>query len=322
MTRSLQAILAAALLACAGVALAQNWPTKPVRFIVSTPPGTSPDVIGRMLSDRLSRAFGQGFFVESIAGAGGLIASRTAAKADPDGYTLFFAGTGALILDPFMIKDLGYSAERDYSLIAMIYSEGSLGVAVNPEVPAKTLSEFIALVKKKPGAFTYGTTNVAYTILFGKWLQKLTDMDMVAVAYKVQGQQVQDVIAGRTQMIVCSPPNVEVHVRAGKLRMIAIDGFKPHPLMPGVDLMANTLPGWHMSGLGVLAAPAGTAESTVRRLNVEMDKIVRSPEYQKLIEKMGFAVEGAGAPPSIVKFVSDRREDWRKVMTGLNVQPE
>ena len=322
MNRSVHALLAALLVACTGLAGAQGWPSKPVRVIVPVPSGTSPDVIGRLFSERLGRVFGQGFVVENITGAGGLIASRTVARAEPDGYTLYFAGTGALITDPFMIKDLGYDPERDFAFISMIYSEGSLAVAVHPEVPARTLPEFIAIAKKKPGSISYGTTNVALTILFGKWLQKLTETDMVAVAYKAQGQQIQDVLAGRTQMVIVSPPNIEAFLRAGKLRMIAVDGFKPHPLVPGVETIDKTLPGFHMSGLGILAAPTGIAAATTQRLNSEMDKIVRSPEYIQSLQSMGFMVEGAGTPLSIVDFLRERRAYWNKVMKGLNVQPE
>jgi tripartite-type tricarboxylate transporter receptor subunit TctC len=323
MKRTINVFLAVALVVCAGLANAQGWPSRPVKVIVSTPAGTSPDIIGRLFSDRLNRAFGQGFFVENVTGAGGLIASRSVAKAEPDGYTLFFAGAGALILDPFTIKDIGYDPERDFTLIAMIYSEGSLGVAVNPEVlPVKTLREFMAYAKKKPGSISYGSTNVTYTMLFGRWLQKLTDTDMVAVNYKVQGQLIQDGLAGRTQMMIVSPPEIESFLKAGKLRLIAVDGLKPQPLLPGVETIATTLPGFHLSGLGVLAGPAGLPASITQRLNSEMDKIVRSPEYGKLMAQMGFGVEGAGTQQSIVSFVRERRAYWSDVMKGLNVVPQ
>ena len=319
--RIVHALIAAATFAYAGLAGAQAWPSKPTRVIVPVPSGTSPDVIGRLFSERLGRAFGQAFIVENITGAGGLIASRTVAKADPDGHTLYFAGTGALITDPHMVKDLGYDPERDFAFISMIYSEGSLAVAVHPDVTAKTLPEFIAMAKKKPGSISYGTTNVALTILFGRWLQKLTDTEMVAVAYKSQGQQIQDVLAGRTQMVIVSPPNVDAFLKAGRLRLIAIDGLKPHPLAPAVETIDKTLPGFHMSGLGILAAPAGIAASTTQRINAEMDRIVRSPEYVQSLLTMGFTVEGAGTPQSILAFLRERRAYWDKVMKGLNVQP-
>ena len=122
--------------------------------------------------------------------------------------------------------------------------------------------------------------------------------------------------------MIVSPPNVDTYVKAGKLRMIAVDGLKPHPLLPGIETIAKTLPGFHMSGLGILAAPTGIAAGTVQRLNAEMDRIVRNPEYTQSLLKMGFMVEGAGTPQSIVAFLRERRAYWDRVMKGLNVQPQ
>jgi tripartite-type tricarboxylate transporter receptor subunit TctC len=303
-------------------AQAQSWPTKPIRFIVPTPAGTSPDNIGRLLADRLTRALGQPVLPENITGAGGLIASRTAAKAAPDGYTLYFSGTGALITDRYTQKNLGYDPDHDFVLVAMIYDEGSLGLAVHPDVPVKNLPELIALAKQQPGKLSYGTTSVSLLILFGQWITKLADIDMLAVPYKAASQQMQDVLSGRIQVIIASPPQVLPFVRTGKLRPIAVDGSRPHPSLPGVANIYETFPGFRMSGMGILAAPAGLPQEIIQRLNPVMDKIVRDPEYVQALLGMGFLINGAGTPQSINAFLKDRRESWDKVMKGLNVLPE
>jgi tripartite-type tricarboxylate transporter receptor subunit TctC len=318
----LRAVLGVLLLAAAHQAGAQAWPAKPIKFIVPVPAGTSPDLIGRRLADRLPRALGQPLVVENITGAGGLIASQTAARAAPDGYTLYFAGTGALITDRYSVKDLRYDPDKDFTLMSMIYEEGSLCIAVHPDLPVKTLPELITYAKANPGKISYGTTSVALLILFGQWINKLSGTEMVAIAYKTQGQQLQDAIAGRTQMVIVSPPNIEQFRRAGKLRVIAVDGGGPHPLLPGIPTIGETFPGFRMSGMGIMAAPAGIPADIVRRVNTVMDTTVREPEYIAALAEMGFTINGAGTPKSIAEFLSARRAYWHQVMTGLNVRPE
>jgi tripartite-type tricarboxylate transporter receptor subunit TctC len=250
-------LLCAALVCAAVQVYAQNYPLKPVKLIVPTPAGTSPDVIGRFLSDRLTRVLGPPVVVENVVGAGGLIASQTAARAPADGYTLYFAGTGALITDRYTQKSLGYDPDRDFVLISMIYEEGSLAIAVHPDVPARTLPEFIQLARSQPGKLSYSTTSVALLILFGEWFQKQAGVAMVAVPYKSAAQQFQDTIAGRTHMLISAPPQLEPFRKAGKLRVLAVDGARRYPPWPDVPNIYETLPGWRMSGMGVMAAPRG-----------------------------------------------------------------
>lgn len=322
MDRIIPCLLCAALIGAAAPAGAQAWPTKPVRFIVSTGSGTSPDRIARIVADRLSKDLGQGFVVENLTGAGGLIASRTAARAVPDGYTLFFAGVGALVTDLYTVKDLGYDPDRDFALISMIYEEGSLAIAVHPSVPARTLPELLALAKKEPGKLSYGTTSVNFIILFGRWLNKLAGTEMLAVAYKSPAQQFQDVLSGRIQMIISSPPTIDTHMKSGKLRVLAIDGAKRYPVWPEIPNIAEMFPGFRLSGVGVMVAPRGTPETVIKTAHRAMEKIVTDKGYQQTLLTMGFTIEGAGTPESIQKLVRERRSYWKQVFDGLNVTPE
>jgi tripartite-type tricarboxylate transporter receptor subunit TctC len=313
--------LAATLLA-AGIAQAQNWPAKPVRLIISTGSGTSPDRIGRIIADRLSRDLGQPFIAENIAGAGGIIAPRTVAKAAPDGYTLLFCGVDTLVTNPYTVKDLGYDPQKDFDLISMIYKEGSLAVVVHPSVPAKTLPELFALAKKSPGKLSYGTTSVNFIILFGQWLNKLAGTDMLAVAYKAPAQQFQDVLEGRISAIITSPPTVDALMKAGKLRVLAVDGSKRFPLWPDVPNISETFPGFRLSGTGLLAAPRGTPPAVIATAHAGMDKIIRDPAYQQTLLQMGFTVDDAGTQESMRQHLKDRDDAWQKVFTGLGVKPE
>jgi tripartite-type tricarboxylate transporter receptor subunit TctC len=303
-------------------ASAQNWPNKTVRLIISTGGGTSPDRIGRIAADRLSRDWGQSVVVDNLTGGGGLIASRTAARAAPDGYTLFFAGVGALVTDLYTVKDLGYDPDRDFELISMIYEEGSLAVSVHPSVPAKTFNELFALAKKEPGKLSYGTTSVNFIILFGRWLNKLAGTDMLGVAYKSPAQQFQDVLSGRIQMIISSPPTLEAHMKAGKLRTLAVDGAKRYPGWPDVPNISDTFPGFRLSGMGVLVAPKGTPDEVIRTAHRGMEKIINDKSYQDALLTMGFTIDSAGTQESIRKLVRERREYWKQVFDGLGIKPE
>jgi tripartite-type tricarboxylate transporter receptor subunit TctC len=322
MEKIVRCCVLACLLAVAGPAAAQAWPAKTVRLIVSTGSGTSPDRIARLAADRLSRELSTPVVVENLTGAGGLIATRAALRAAPDGYTLFFAGVGALVTDPYTVKDLGYDPDTDFTFISMIYEEGLMGVAVHPSVPATTLPELMALAKKDPGKLSYGTTSVNYIIHFGRWLTKLGGADMLAVAYKSPAQQMQDVLSGRIHAIITSPPTLEPHLKAGKLRVVAVDGGKRFPAWPETPTVSETFPGFRLSGVGVLVGPRGIPREVVDTARAAMDRVVTARDYQQALVKMGFTVENAGTPESIRELLRERRAYWRQVFDGLGVKPE
>jgi tripartite-type tricarboxylate transporter receptor subunit TctC len=318
---------AAAFCALAGVtlaqaALAQQWPSKPIRFIVSTPAGTSPDIVARLAADRLGRAVGQPLVVENITGAGGILATQTLARSAPDGYTLMFAGMGAFVIDPYMQKNPGYDVDRDLVPIGMIYEQDRLTVAVHPDVPAKTLPELIAHAKANPGKLSYGVTNVVLLITVGQWINKLAGTDMVGVTYKSAGQQMQDLVAGRIQWIVAAPPQLDSFVKAGKIRIVAVDGVGRYPKWPDVPTVGETFPGYRTSGMGILVGPRGTPPTAVRSLNAALDKLDRDPEYQAKLLEMGIQVHEAGTPESINAFVRERRQYWAGIFKALNIHPE
>ena len=314
--------LCAALLAASPAAAQQPWPAKPIRFIVTNPAGTSPDLIARMAAERLSKAYGQLFVVDNIPGAGGILATRTLVGAAPDGYTLMFASMGALVIDPYVQKNPGYDVDRDLVPIAMIYEQDRLSVAVHPDVPARTLPEFIAYAKANPGKLSYGVTNVAFLVMVGQWLNKLFGTDMVGVTYKGAGQQMQDIVAGRIQLIVAAPPQIDSFVKAGKLRVIAVDGVGRYAKWPDVPSIAETFPGYRTSGMGILMGPRGIPANVVKSLNGAMDKINRDPEYQARLLDLSIQVREAGSAESISAFIRERRQYWAGIFKALNVQPE
>ncbi len=306
----------------AGAANAQNWPTRPVKIIVQVGAGTNPDIIGRLLADRLSKTIGQSFFIENITGGGGLIANQTAARAAADGYTLYFAGLGTLVTDRTNYKDPGFDPDRDFVHIAIIYEEGLLAIAVHPDVPVKNVPELIALAKAQPGQLSYGVSSVGLLLVFGQYFTKTAGIDMLAVPYKSPAQQMQDVAAGRTQVVISGIPTLDPYSKPGRIRIIAVDATRRFPGMEDIQTISETLPGFRMSGMGVLVGPKGLPPQIVERLNREMDPIVRDPEYIRQLRQYGFTVNGAGNARSIAEFIRDRRESWDRVVKALSIQPQ
>src|SRR4051812_12015770 len=312
------ALLGAALLSFA--ATAQQWPSKPVRFIVSTPAGTSPDLIGRMAAERLGKTYGQPFLVENITGAGGILATQTLVRAAPDGQTLMFAGMGAFVIDPYMKKDPGYDVDRDLVPVAFIYEQDRLSIAVHPDVPVKTLPDLIAL-SKSSGKVSYGVTNVVLLIMVGQWINKLAGTDMLQVTYKTAGQQMQDVLANRIQWVLAAPPQLDPFVKAGKLRIVAGDGVGGYSKWPDVPPIAETFPGYRTSGMGILIGPRGIPQNIVQPLNAAMDKINRDPDYEAKLLEMSIQVRDGGTAESINAFIRERRQYWGNIFKELKVQP-
>jgi tripartite-type tricarboxylate transporter receptor subunit TctC len=233
-----------------------------------------------------------------------------------------FAGMGALVIDPYMHKNPGYDADRDLVPIAMIYEQDRLSVAVHPDVPAKTLPELIAHAKANPGKLSYGVTNVVLLIMVGQWINKLAGTDMVGVTYKTAGQQMQDLITGRIDWIVAAPPQLDPFVKAGKVRIIAVDGVGRYPKWPDVPSIAETFPGYRTSGTGILVGPRGIPQNIVQSLNGAMDKINRDPEYQARLLEMSFQIREAGTSESINAFIRERRQYWGTIFRELKIQPE
>ncbi len=312
------AAICATLLACA--AHAQQWPAKPIRFIVSTPAGTSPDLIGRMAAERLGKIYGQPFLVENITGAGGILSTQTLVRSAPDGHTLMFAGMGAYVIDPYMKKDPGYDVDKDLVPIAYIYEQDRLSIAVHPDVPARTLPELIAL-SKSSGKVSYGITNVVLLIMVGQWINKLAGTDMLQVVYKTAGQQMQDVLANRIHWVLAAPPQLDPFVKAGKLRIIAVDGVGRYSKWPDVPSIAETFPGYRTSGMGILTGPRGIPQNIVQSLNASMDKINRDPDYQARLLEMSIQVREAGNAESLNGFIRERRQYWANIFKELKVQP-
>lgn len=314
----------AALFVLVGEAIAQAWPARPVRVIVGFAVGVSPDLFLRGATDSLSRRVGQAVVVDNVVGAGGLIAAQTAARAAPDGQTLYMPGVGVFATDRYMYKTLPYDPDRSFIPVSMLYlSGGAFAVAVHADLQVKTTAELIALAKSKPGSLNYGTDTIGVTGIVGQWFNKQAGINMVPVPYKSPAQLMQDFVSGRTQVAITTTTTLEPFRKAGKFRILGVSGLERSVGLEDVPTIAETLPGFKMYGFGILVAPAGTPGDIVQRINREMDAVIKDQQYAQRATQFGYIrLPGAGTAQSIAEFITAEREYWGVIMKGLNVQPQ
>jgi len=307
-----------------GPACAQNWPQRPVTFIVSQSAGASPDVMARMIAAKLSITLGQTVIVENKPGAGNVIGAQAVARSAPDGYTFFFATSAALVTNPYMVKNLSYDPVKDFAPVALVTRSHQV-IVVHPEVPAKTLSELIALDKAQPARFSIsvdGARNLAGVT--AQALNKRAGAQFVLVPSVNINNGLQDTIAGRTQAGVFSASIVEAHVRSGALRALATASTRRLLAAPDVPAAAETLPGFDFVGWFMVMAPAGTAADIIKKLNAAIDEGTRDAQVRELAPKLGFELDpkGAGTPEAAAEFLKSQLELWARTTRELGIEPQ
>ncbi len=305
-----------------GSANAQDWPARPVKFIISQPPGTSPDITARFLAERLSRLLGQQVVVENRPGGQNVIGAQAAAKAPADGYTYYFATTAAIITNPLTFKALPYDPEKDFAPVAMI-AKSPMVVAVNPSVPAKTLAELVALDKSSPGKLAAANEGTkTFSGMMSQMLNKTAGVGLLQVPYTGVAPAIQDTIAGRTQVVLVSSAALLPFIKRGELRAVAVSAGKRVRGLEDVPALAETYPGFEYVGWFALFAPTGTPAGIIQRVNREMDRVLADPEIAQKLYDFGLVNEGASTPEALGEFLRAERGRWGKLVKDIGMQPE
>ena len=262
-------LLGTALLAMVcSTTMAQGYPVKSVRLIVPNGAGSSPDVVARLVSERLGRRLGQQFIVDNNIAGAGLVAAQQAAKSPADGYTLFMGSASAMASNPVMFKSLPYDPVKDFVPVAGLVDNGPYVLAVHPDVPAKSFVEWVALAKSRPGKLSFAA-DAGLAGIIGKWLNKTAGIDVVHVPYKAIPPSIQDTAGGRVEMILISPVAIAPFTSSGKLRTIAITSGKRFPGMESVPAIAETLPNVNVVSMNGIVVAGGTPRPLVQRLNAD-----------------------------------------------------
>jgi tripartite-type tricarboxylate transporter receptor subunit TctC len=322
--RSHLALLMGGVLGLTTPALAQSWPNRPITVVVSQAAGNSPDVLCRIIVDKLGKALGQQFVVENRPGAANLIGTQTVARAAPDGYTFLFATSAALVTNPYTFKKLPYDPIKDFVPVAMVARSNHV-LLVNPEVKANTLAELIALEKQAPGSLSMavdGPRNISG--LIAQSINKQAGTGFVLVPYNTTTNAVQDSITGRIQVTIQSASVAEPFIAAKTLRPLAVAGSTRIASLPDVPAISETLKSVDLQGWFMFMAPAGTPPDIVEKLSIEVARAINSPEVQERAPTLGFDVRigDAVTPAGAKQFLDAELANTGKVIQGLGIQPE
>jgi len=293
---------------------AQQYPTKPVKVIVPYPAGSTPDIVGRTLSAKLQDALGQPFVVENRSGAGGNIGADAVAKAAPDGYTLLIAVNGPAAVNKFLYKNLPYDSDRDLLPISLLASSPQM-LVVTPSLEASDFKAFIQYLKRNPGRLSYGSVGAgSASHLTMELLKSDAGVFIVHIPYRGFPPAVTDLLSDNIQTMFAIVPAVLPHVRAGKMKALAVTGLKRSALAPDVPSVAEL--GYpqleSLAWIGLLA-PAGTPADLVTRLNAETVKAMRAPQTRELLGRQGFDVI-AGSPAEFSAWIRAEQAKWSKVI--------
>jgi len=306
-------LLVVALCLAAGEVAAQQYPSRPIRFIVPFAPGGGADVIARSLSDRLAQSLGQPVLVENKPGAGATVGADLVAKSAPDGYTLLYGTPGPQIINPYLMKKLPYDPVNDFAPISRLVVVPNL-LVVHPSVPAKTVQELIALAKAKPNTINFGSAGIGATShLSGELFKSAAGIQIVHVPYKGTGAALQDLLAGNIQMAIDSIPVYLPYLKSGSLRALAVSTPTRSPVLPDLPTIADTLPGFDASAMNYVAARAGTPRPIVDRLNREFNALLALPEVRDRLLGMGATPMGS-TPEELELVIRTESAKWKKVI--------
>jgi tripartite-type tricarboxylate transporter receptor subunit TctC len=304
-------------------AFAQQWPAKPVRFILPNGPGSGPDVMARLAALRLEQQLGQPFVVDNRPGANFFIAAEAIARAAPDGYTIGQGSATMSSINMHTFKSLPYDPEKDFEYIGCLIDTIWGFFGVHPSVPARSFREFIDLAKKSPGKYTYGVTVPSNGMWTKYVLKQMGGVEMVEVTYKAPTQQVQDLVSGRIHATTNGFTGYEPFLRDGRLRpLVAISPVR-HPDWPDLQPITDFVPGaGYNSWIGVIA-PKGVPQPMVTRLNAALDAVVKDPEFSKRALALGWTNRGgARTPPQMAQLVRDAHKHWGEIVRDAGVKPE
>jgi tripartite-type tricarboxylate transporter receptor subunit TctC len=311
---------AAALPAVSRIASAQTYPARPVRIIVGFGPGGAPDIVARLLGQWLSERLGQPFVVEIRSGAGGNIATEAVANADPDGYTLLLAGLPNAI-NATLYDKLNFNFIQDIAPVAGLISTVNL-LLVNPSVPAKTVPELVAHAKANPGKLNMASAgNGSPPHLVGELFKMMAGVDMIHVPYRGAGAALNDLIGGYVQVLFLSMLASIEHVRAGKLRALAVTSATRSELIPDVPTVGEFVAGYEATTWWGIGVPRNTPAEIVDRLNNEINTALADPKMKMRLADQGATVL-AGSQTDFGKLIAEETEKWGKVIRAGNIKLE
>lgn len=320
MSKHLQAVLGLAAFALAGLAQAQAFPTKPVHLVVGFPPGGIVDITARLIGARMQESLGQPFVIENRAGAGGSIGTDFVAKAPADGHTLLMAFDTHAV-NPHVYKKLPFDTFRDFAPVSTV-GRIPLAFVANAKLPANNINDLVKMAKARPGGVAYGSVGAGSSgHLAAEQFKLLAGIDMLHVPYKGGAPAILDTVGGQTQMFVTAGTQSLPHVKAGKLKLLAVTENKRSALLKDTPTVAETIPGYEMAVWYGAFGPKGMPPELTARLNTEINRIMMLPDVRAKMEAIG--VEAVNVTPE--QFAATLRADaekWGRLVKELNIKSE
>ena len=314
MKRILQHILLGTLVAMAAGASAQTYPSHPIRLVVPFPAGGTTDILAREVGERLTATLGQPVVIENRPGAGGNIGADVVAKAAPDGYTLLMATVGTHAINASLYSKLPYDHIKDFAPVVLVAGVPNV-LEVTPSLPVHSVAELIKLAKDKPGQLNFASSGSGTSIhLSGELFKTMAGVDMTHVPYKGSAPALIDLMAGQVQLMFDNLPSSLPHIKAGKLRAIAVTSLQRAPALPDVPTIAESgLPGFEATAWFGIVAPAGTPPAIVNRISADVNQWLRTPEAKDKLLAQG-AIANGGSPEQFAAHIRAETEKWAKVV--------
>ena len=299
-------------------AFAQDYPTRPVKWVVPYPPGGATDIIARLVGQRLSERLNQQFVIENKPGAGNNVGTESVVNADPDGYTILLVNP-ANGINASLYAKMNYNFIRDIAPVAGITRSPNVMV-VPADFPAKTVADFIAYAKANPGKINMASSGNGTSVhLSGELFRSMTGIDMVHVPYKGAAPALTDMLGGRVQVIFDNLPSAIQHIRAGTLRALAVTTDTRSPQLPDVPTVADTVKGYEASAWFGMGAPKNTPKPIIDRLNKEVNAILAEPAMKQRLDELG-GVPLIGTPEDFGKIIQSETDKWAKVVEFAKIK--
>ena len=318
MKRVCAVVLAALIAPLCAAALAQDYPTRPVRLLIGFPPGGNVDVVGRIMAQKMSEGFGRQVLPENRTGAGSIIANEFVAKSAPDGYTLLVV-SGAFVTQAATTKKLPYDSVRDFSWISTVVTY-PLVFSVRSDSRFRTLDEFIGFVKSNPGKLHYPSPGMGTLFhLAGEMFVSMAGLDMQHVPFRGGAEPMTEVLSGRMELLIDALTNSYPHIQAGKFRPLAVTSFQRSSSLPSVPTVAQSVPGYEASSFLGIAGPPGMPSAIVERVNREVRRVLALPDISQRFAEWG-GTPSASSPEEMRRHVESEIAKWKRIVEERKIE--